>query len=254
MSTGPRVVGTGPNRVLAFHGWFGSSAGWGHFPEYVDQEQFSYAFLDCRGYGRRKDVTGEYTMEEISADALAAADALGWDTFHLLGHSMGAFAMQHLLVAAPERVQKLYSLSGVPATGGQLDDQVLGMFSAAPQSLEARIGLTHFATGSRLPDSFAARIATESQANSTVEAFAGHLLPWARGTDISEQVRGLKHPVKALVGEYDPALTEEVSRATWLEFFPDCEIGTIPNTGHYAMYEAPAWLAASVEEFFLRRV
>jgi hypothetical protein len=35
--------------------------------------------MDLRGYGSRKDVTGEFTMREAAADALALADELGWD-------------------------------------------------------------------------------------------------------------------------------------------------------------------------------
>lgn len=247
----PVIVGSGPNRVLVLHGWFGSSSGWGHFLDYVDREQFTYALVDYRGYGRRKDVAGDYTMEEITTDALAAVDALGWDSFDVLGHSMGGLAMQHLLVAAPDRVRHLYALSGVPASGPGFDDATFGFFSSAPESFEARVGLTHFATGQRLPNAFAARIATESQENSTVASFAGHLQAWARGADISEKVRGLAHPLKAVVGQYEP-MTEEQAQQTWGEYYPNAEIEVVPNAGHYAMYEAPAWLAASVEEFFLR--
>jgi hypothetical protein len=36
-----RLVGSGPTRVLALHGWFGSAAGWGWLPEVVDRERFS---------------------------------------------------------------------------------------------------------------------------------------------------------------------------------------------------------------------
>lgn len=250
--TTPPVVGTGPNRVLALHGWFGSSEGWGHFLDYVDREKFSYALVDYRGYGRRKDETGEYTIDEIGTDVLAMADALGWTSFNLLGHSMGGLAIQQVLVAAPARVQKLYALSGVPATSAQLPDDVLGMFQAAPDSFETRVGLTAYSTGGRLPAAFCVRIAQESQENSTVEAFAGHLLPWAREHDISAKVTGLTLPVKAAVGEHDPAMNADAMAATWAQFYPNCEIEVIPNAGHYAMYETPAALAASVEEFFGR--
>ncbi|HEX4099769.1 MAG TPA: alpha/beta hydrolase [Pseudonocardiaceae bacterium] len=251
-SCGALVVGTGPNRVLALHGWFGSSAGWGHLLDYIDRDTFSYALVDYRGYGRRMDVAGDHTMEEISADVLATADALGWESFDLLGHSMGGMAMQYVLISAPERVRRLYSISGVPACGAQLPDEILAMFSAAPDSFETRMGLTHFGTGQRLPNAFAHHIAAESQKNSTTEAFRGHLMPWARGGDISGKVQGLPHPVKVAVGQYDPGTNEESTRRTWLEYYPNCEIEVIPNAGHYAMYEAPCWLAASVEEFLLR--
>lgn len=76
-----RLIGTGDHKVLVLHDWFGTSAGWGPFLDYLDGATFSYAFLDYRGYGDRKDATGTYTLAEIADDALALADELGWERF-----------------------------------------------------------------------------------------------------------------------------------------------------------------------------
>ncbi|MEU3895364.1 hypothetical protein [Streptomyces sp. NPDC029519] len=57
MSIEHRLIGTGGHKVLVLHDWFGTSAGWGPFLDYLDGATFSYAFLDYRGYGDRKDVT-----------------------------------------------------------------------------------------------------------------------------------------------------------------------------------------------------
>src|SRR4051812_11098442 len=94
-------VGKGPHKVIALHGWFGSGAGWGAFANVLDEERFSYAFMDDRGYGGSKSAKGEYTMQEIAADTLALADALGWQRFSLIGHSMGGKAVQQVLADAP---------------------------------------------------------------------------------------------------------------------------------------------------------
>ncbi len=45
--------------------------------------------MDLRGYGGRKQVSGEFTIEEAAADAITLADELGWDRFSVIGHSMG---------------------------------------------------------------------------------------------------------------------------------------------------------------------
>lgn len=81
MSIPHRLIGSGDHKVLVLHDWFGTSAGWGSFLDYLDGDTFSYAFLDYRGYGDRKDVTGAYTLAEIADDALALADELGWERF-----------------------------------------------------------------------------------------------------------------------------------------------------------------------------
>ena len=74
-------------------------------------------------YGQRRDVPGQFTMDETAADALAAADGLGWDRFSLLGHSMGGMAMSRVLLEAPDRVERnMVGISPVPASGVPLDD------------------------------------------------------------------------------------------------------------------------------------
>ena len=52
------IVGSGEHRVLALHGWFGSARGWGSLPDYLNGDDYTWAFMDLRGYGSRKDVAG----------------------------------------------------------------------------------------------------------------------------------------------------------------------------------------------------
>src|ERR1700730_15819517 len=96
-------VGRGEHHVIALHGWFGSALRWGSLPDYLNSAQFSYVFPDRRGYGCRRDEAGEFTMAEAAADAIALADALGWDRFSLVGHSMSGVAIQPVLLHAPDR-------------------------------------------------------------------------------------------------------------------------------------------------------
>jgi pimeloyl-ACP methyl ester carboxylesterase len=100
-------IGSGDHHVLAVHGWFGSARGWGSLPDYLDRSAYTYAFMDLRGYGERKHVPGEFTMEEAATDAVALADELGWETFSVVGHSMGGKIAHQILLLSPERVRKL---------------------------------------------------------------------------------------------------------------------------------------------------
>jgi hypothetical protein len=43
-----------------------------------------------------------------------------------------------------------------------------------------------------------------------------------------------------------------VMEHTWLQFYPAAELEVMPNAGHYPMFETPAALAASIEEFLGR--
>ncbi|WP_241682867.1 alpha/beta fold hydrolase [Actinomadura sp. J1-007] len=108
------IIGSGPHRVLVAHDWFVPTGAWGCFPEYLDGSRFSYALMDACGYGRRRDVPGEYTVEEMAGDLIALADQLGWDRFSLVGHSMGGKAIQRVLADAPERVRRLVAVTPLP--------------------------------------------------------------------------------------------------------------------------------------------
>ena len=66
-------IGSGDHHVLAVHGWFGSARGWGSLPDYVDRSAYTWAFMDLRGYGERKQVPGEFSITEAATDAVALA-------------------------------------------------------------------------------------------------------------------------------------------------------------------------------------
>ena len=241
-------VGSGPRRVLALHGWFGSARGWGSLPELIDPDRFTYAFLDCRGYGERRDVPGEYTIAEISQDALALADGLGWDRFSVVGHSMGGIAAQRVLADAPDRVERLVGISAVPAGGVPFDEQGWALFSGAADDLGNRRAIIDLTTGNRLSRHWLDGMVRDSVQGSTVEAFRAYLPAWAR-TDFAAEITGNPVPALIVVGEHDPALGEATMRGTWLTHYPNARLEVLANAGHYAMYETPVRLATLLEEF-----
>jgi len=242
------TVGSGPVHVLAFHGWFGSSRGWGYLPQLIDRDRFTWAFPDYRGYGERRDVAGEHSIAEISRDALAVADELGWDRFAVVGHSMGGSAAQHVLADAPERVTHLVGISPVPAGGVPFDEQGWALFDSAAQDRDARKTIIDLTTGNRLSSHWLDAMVEESLAASTVEAFGAYLPAWAR-TDFTDRVKGSQVPALAIVGAHDPALGAATMRATWLTTYPGSRLEVLAEAGHYAMYETPVRLASLLDEF-----
>ena len=54
-------VGNGTTKVLVFHGWFGDYSVWEPTFKAMDTEQFSYVFIDYRGYGKSSELSGDYT-------------------------------------------------------------------------------------------------------------------------------------------------------------------------------------------------
>src|SRR5919201_1467393 len=158
-------IGSGDHHVLAVHGWFGSARGWGSLPDVVDRSAYTYAFMDLRGYGDRKQVPGEFTMEEAAADAITLAGELGWDRFSVIGHSMGGKIAHQMLLQAPDRA-----------------------------------AIIDFTTGSKLTPTFINHVVRHSLENSTEAAFAAYLQAWAK-TDFSDKLEAdTSTPVKLIVG------------------------------------------------------
>jgi pimeloyl-ACP methyl ester carboxylesterase len=254
MANSHHVVGTGERRVIALSGWFGSADGWGPFPNYLDGGRFSYAFMDYRGYGGSRGVAGEYTLAEISADTLALADELGWDRFSLIGHSMGGPAIERVLADAPDRVEKLVGIAPVPASGFPFDDDGWKLFDGAADSPENRRAIIDFTTGNRNTGVWLDQMVQHSLTTSDRDAFAAYLPAWGK-TDFHAEIEGnpavADKPVQVIVGEHDPALSQQLMLNTWLRYHPRAQLEVMANAGHYPMHETPIALATSLEKFLL---
>ena len=245
-----RTHGSGPHTVLYLHGWFGSArTGWGtEFVDTLDGDACTHVFLDHRGYGQRQDEAGEFTLDEIARDALAAADSLGARKFSVVGHSMGGAAAQRVLSLAPNRVSALIGISPVPASPTPLDADGEALFGGAAQDDENRATIIDVTTGNRLSRRWIDAVVATSRAESTEEAFGAHFRSWV-SADFADEVPADAARSMAIVGAHDPALGEQTIRATWCELMPASEVVALPDAGHYAMNEAPIRTATEVNRF-----
>ncbi|WP_409028636.1 alpha/beta hydrolase [Janthinobacterium sp. SUN098] len=243
-------VGHGPHAVIVLHGWFGDAHAFAPMEAALDGDAFSYVFMDNRGYGGMRGAAGEYSMEEVACDALALADALGFATFSVVGHSMGGMALERLALLAPLRLRKLVAVAPVPSCGVALQGPARQLFLDASANIDARRAIIDRSTGGRLPASWLDWKAQYSWESSDQAAFAAYFLAWSE-TDFSGEVQGSapKLPLLALVGEHDPRFDADLMRRTYLAWYPQARLEVLGNAGHYPMNEAPLALAASIEAF-----
>src|SRR3954451_19071554 len=71
-------------------------------------------YFDNRGIGKSLPCTGPISIETMAQDALALMDWAGWQSAHVVGHSMGGVIAQQLALAAPRRVRSLSLLCTFP--------------------------------------------------------------------------------------------------------------------------------------------
>lgn len=77
--------------VLLLHGFPQSAHCWRFVQPQLAAAGFRTVAPDLRGYSPRARPTGkaDYAMDVLVGDVTALADALGWETFHLVGHDWG---------------------------------------------------------------------------------------------------------------------------------------------------------------------
>ena len=101
--------------VLALHGFPESAAEWTHVLARLGAAGYRGVAPNQRGYatGARPHGVDEYHIDHLVADVAGIADALGADTFHLVGHDWGALVAWAFADRFPERLRTL-SIVSVP--------------------------------------------------------------------------------------------------------------------------------------------
>lgn len=69
--------------------------------------QFRCVAVDNRGVGQSEEPAGPYDLQVMADDALAALDAAGFESAHVMGASMGGILAQIIAVNHPDRVRSL---------------------------------------------------------------------------------------------------------------------------------------------------
>jgi pimeloyl-ACP methyl ester carboxylesterase len=99
--------------VLMLHGFPQTRTAWRSQLQALAAAGFRGVAPDQRGYstGARPPGVEPYAKPELVADALGLMDALGHETFHLVGHDWGGQLSWLIAAQAPERLRSLTVLS-----------------------------------------------------------------------------------------------------------------------------------------------
>lgn len=102
--------------LLGLHGWLDNAASFDAIAPRLGKH-FHFVALDFAGHGRSGHASPgiAYRFVDGVFDVLAAADALGWDRFDLLGHSMGGGIASLTAAACPGRVLRLVTIEALGA-------------------------------------------------------------------------------------------------------------------------------------------
>ena len=263
---GLRQGAPGAPRVLALHGWLDNAASF--VPLAAHLPGLELVVPDIPGHGRSAHLPpgGDYSFASAVHATLDIADALGWECFALLGHSMGAGIASLVAAACPQRIERFVAI------------EALGALSEVPERTVARLREAVTATralpGKRLrvfPD-IATAAQARMQANGLSEPAARLLVE--RGLDpvaggfawssdprltlptmirttepqVDDLVRGIACPTLVVYADPAQPYLPDPLRRRRAALLPRGRLVVLPGTHHLHM-ETPAAVAQAIGGF-----
>jgi len=249
---GHDVFGSGPEKVIIFHDWMGDAANYDSVRQWLDTEAYTYVFPEVRGYARSRNLSGEYTTDEIAADTMALADYLGWNKFHLVGHSMNGIAGFKTVMQdwkGKKRIKSYFAVSPVTPNGFPSDAETSAFLASTTTDDEAAKDAMGMLTGGKLSHVWGERRIERLREITTADVMLGYLDMWDN-EDFSEELNAAKvgTPITVLGGRNDlPGFQESYYNETIANWLPNVSFTYIDNAGHYPMHETPVLFASLIE-------
>ena len=193
---------------------------------------------------------GAYSAEDMTDDAIAVLDALGWERAHVFGASLGGIIAQRIALRHPGRVLSVTSAMAMPSDavgirgGRYIRPGLLARLARArfPEGRDGDIQLSlmlarEVASPAYPFDEDAAREWIEREVNSgprDTRAQSRQVgAPWH-----GPKLRELHKPVLVLHGDRDPILRASAARAT-AKAIDGARLVILPGVGHDL--PAPLW-------------
>ena len=211
---------------------------------------------DQRGHGdsAKPEDEGAYSLKILADDLLGLADALGWTTFTLLGHSMGGMVAQCAAIGAADRLDGLIlmdtshgHLAEIPADLLELGKQVVregGMqaYLDVSKTMEGPLDTPAYLKMVQDNPDYEAYGDNKTLAASP-HMWLGLVDELVGGEDRLDALRAVDVPTLVIVGEQDAPFLPQSHRMA--EAMPNAELVVLPDAGHSPQFENPdAWWAA----------
>jgi pimeloyl-ACP methyl ester carboxylesterase len=252
------IQGSGPPLVLisgvGYGAWF-----WRKIVPGLAQ-YYQVITFDNRGAGGSDKPAGPYTVPMLAADTAGLLDALGIKDAYVVGHSLGGFIAQELIITRPELVSKLIlastnygGLQVIPITSEAME--VLTNRQGDPLELVKR-GISiacapgfmskHLEIIQELINYRFTNPVPPAQYQAQVAAGAG--MAALTENQVTQRMEAIQVPTRILFGEFDmvvPPGNAELMAAK----IADAQVKIIPATGHIFPIEDPEATINAIHEF-----
>lgn len=260
-------------RVLALHGWLDNAASFVPLQPYLPTLDFVAPDLPGNGASAHLPHAADYTVVGSARAAFAIADALGWDRFSLLGHSLGGAIASVMAAAMPQRIERLLVIEALGALAEPEDHSAARLRDAFAARASERKPLRVFAD-------IATAVRARMQVNGLSEPVARLLVErgiapvtsddadcaggyvWRSDRrltqptavrlsegQVRDMVRAIECPTRVIYAEPAQPYFPEALRRARFECLRDGDLVVMPGSHHLHM-EDPAGVAAAIGDFF----
>lgn len=255
-------AGAGGRPLLLVHGFGGAKEDFADHLGWLAAAGWHVVAPDLRGHGfsPAPDDEQAYGLDRFARDQVELVDALGWDRFVLLGHSMGGMVAQLVALDHGDRLEALVLMN----TGhGAFDlDPATAELGAAIARDEGMAALKEVMdeTGSPLDNPAFDRTVTRRPGH---QEFSDRKMltcsPAMYGAVLRQlpalaprldRLRALDVPTLVLIGEVDDAFLEPSHELA--EAIPGAELVVLPGGGHSPQFESPTAWAEALHAFLNR--
>jgi esterase len=235
--------------VILLHGLLGSADNW-HPVALQLAEKFRVFALDQRNHGQSPH-SDEMNFPLLAADVNEFMAARGIESAHVIGHSMGGKTAMQFALQFPARVEKLVVADMAPRQYAPAHEKIFSALLA--------LDLKTFLARQEIEDALAPEIPSLVLRRFLLKNLgcnaAGEFFWKINLRGLAENYLQLREPISASKPFVKPALFVRGGKSNYVnsedepsirELFPQAQIQTIAEAGH--------WIHADQPEEFLRRL
>jgi esterase len=247
--------------LVILHGLFGTLDNWQTLARrWADEAGLRVLSVDLRNHGRSFH-SPEHSYAAMAQDVLTLFDHLALDAAHLtlLGHSMGGKVAMTLALGYPARLAQLVVVDIAPRFSNMehQDDIIAGLQAVDLSAIQNR-QQAEAALAARIPQPGVRQFLLKNLYRRDDNSFAWRInLPVlvenlaAVGEEISSAQPFLK-PTLFVRGGKSDYITAEDKLTGIPALFPNSQVATVPNAGHWVHAEKPDEVFGLVRNFAMQ--
>jgi pimeloyl-ACP methyl ester carboxylesterase len=236
-------AGSGDEPLVLIHGWIISRRDWCETIPRLPLDRYRVYAFDLRGVGLSDRPASGYTVEQYADDVIAALTALGVESFHCVGHSMGGLVAILLALRYPARLRKLV-LVAPAASGGLPAPEALAPLMAACRDAGRCRAFFDLVSDGPLPEHLAnirvedATTCSRGHVEGTIESMAG--------LNLTERLKEITAPTLMVVGDRDGLRPFNLADAARI---PNCALHVFYRANHWIPWHEPQAFAELLADF-----